>query len=402
MIQNTDATISGTTFNATAAGTATIKATIEDGTAVGIPYTKDFQIVVSKATQTAPNAPTLSNSTSTTITLYEMDGCEYRMNGGTWQTAVLFSGLTANTSYTFDARKAETASHYASEASATATFTTGIVPVTNIANIPTAATVDILLTLTGTVVPANATFQTIVWSMVNAGETGATISPAGGGGGWTFTATAGGTATVMATIENGTAIGVPYTQEVNITVNTDFVPVTDITDVPTAATVGVPLALTGTVIPSNATNQTIIWSLLNADGTGATISPAGGGGGWIFEATSTGVATILATIENGTAPGVDYTKFFNISVTPVGIDELGIRNYELVVYPNPTRGELKIRNDELGIRNDENVKIFDMTGKIILNSQFSILNSIDVSHLPSGVYFIKIGDKIAKFMKINE
>jgi hypothetical protein len=52
-----------------------------------------------------------------------------------------------------------------------------------------------------------------------------------------------------------------------------------------------------------------------------------------------------------------------------------------------TNGQLIIQNDELEIKN---VAIYDLTGKIIFNSQFSTLNSIDVSTLTAGVYLLKI------------
>jgi hypothetical protein len=79
---------------------------------------------VTKATQTAPAMPTLSSSTTTSITLNAITGCEYRMNTGAWQTATLFSGLTPNTSYSFEARKAETATHLPSPASTATQITT--------------------------------------------------------------------------------------------------------------------------------------------------------------------------------------------------------------------------------------------------------------------------------------
>jgi alpha-L-arabinofuranosidase len=57
----TGAAISGSSFNATAAGTATVTATIANGSAVGTAYTKDFTITV----KAAPSTPTLTLSRST-------------------------------------------------------------------------------------------------------------------------------------------------------------------------------------------------------------------------------------------------------------------------------------------------------------------------------------------------
>jgi len=86
---------------------------------------------------------------------------------------------------------------------------TPFVKVTNITGIPTSAVVG-TLTLNGTVAPANATNKTIVWSVYNAGTTGASIS------GNTLSTTATGTVTVTATIANGTAVGTDYTKDFTI------------------------------------------------------------------------------------------------------------------------------------------------------------------------------------------
>ena len=72
-----------------------------------------------------------------------------------------------------------------------------------------------------------------------------------------------------------------------------FVPVTDITGVPTTATVGVPLTLTGTVTPSNATDQNILWRIKDAGTTGAYLS------GNVLTTSSAGTVTVTATIEDG-------------------------------------------------------------------------------------------------------
>ncbi|MCL2890742.1 MAG: hypothetical protein FWF40_02475, partial [Methanomassiliicoccaceae archaeon] len=67
--------------------------------------------------------------------------------------------------------------------------------------------------------------------------------------------------------------------------------VNNITNLPNAATVGEPLALSGTVSPSNASYTDIIWSLVSAGTTGASVT------GNTFSATATGTATVTATIE---------------------------------------------------------------------------------------------------------
>ena len=93
--------------------------------------------------------------------------------------------------------------------------------------------------------------------------------------------------------------------------------------------------------------------------------------------------------------GIETTSYTIVLNTCDKISEIDIQ-----IYPNPTNGELKMYNGELKIKN---VEIYDITGKKILNSQFSNLNSIDVSHLQAGIYFVKIytskGEVIKRLVK---
>jgi len=74
---------------------------------------------VTKATQTAPAAPTMASKTAVSITLTSISGAEYQLGTtGVWQDSETFTGLTPNTGYTFYARLKETATHSASPASA--------------------------------------------------------------------------------------------------------------------------------------------------------------------------------------------------------------------------------------------------------------------------------------------
>ena len=173
--------------------------------------------IVTKATQTAPAAPTMLSNTSNSITLNTLSSGEYNINGGNYQSSPAFTGLTPSTSYNFTQRLAETATHLASPVSPSASFSTAPpehIPVTNITNVPTTATATLPLTLTGTVVPNNATNQTIVWSVQSAGTTGANIT-----GDNILNTTGAGTAIILATIVNGTSPTQNYTQTCTITVS---------------------------------------------------------------------------------------------------------------------------------------------------------------------------------------
>ena len=391
---------SGNVLTATAVGNVIIKATIEDGEAIGLPYWREFQIVVTAAfvpvtditnvpSEATVNVPLIltatvlpSNATNQTIVWSVISGSA-TINGNQFLAtntgtvtirATIQNGSSPTTNFTKDFN---------------INVTSDFVPVTDITNVPKAAIVNTPLTLTATVLPTNATNKTIVWSVVSGS---ATIS------GNVLTATAVGTVTVKATIKNGSSPTTDYTQNFDITVTATFVAVTNISNVPTTATVNVPLTLTATVTPSNATNQTIVWTVKSAGTTNAKIT-----NGNQFTATAVGTATVTATIKDGKAVGTDYTKDFSIKVEGgVAIDETAADNEpSLRIYPNPTNGELHI-----GYAMCDNaicdIEIYDLMGRRVNNCQLSTVNcqlKIDVSHLPPGMYFLKIGEKTAKFVK---
>lgn len=69
----------------------------------------------SKATcSITPAAPIIASYGTEQVVLVAMDGYEYSRNGTTWQSSTTFSGLSANTSYTFYQRIKETAGEKAS------------------------------------------------------------------------------------------------------------------------------------------------------------------------------------------------------------------------------------------------------------------------------------------------
>jgi len=73
----------------------------------------------------------------------------------------------------------------------------------------------------------------------------------------------------------------------------------------------------------------------------------------------------------------------------VGIREMS-QSEDIVLYPNPTTGELRVMSEELRI---ERVEIFDVYGRKLSSNHLIISSShqkIDISHLTSGIYFIKI------------
>lgn len=168
--------------------------------------------------------------------------------------------------------------------SATRTVTVGTVSVTGVSVLPT--TLSMVLgagtqTLTPTVVPVNASNQTVNWSTSNS----AVATVVGG----VVTAVGGGSATITATTADG---GFLATCAVTVTV-----PVSGVAVAPTTAslyTVTAPTTtLTATVSPGTATNQTVSWASSNTSV--ATVNSATG----VVASVNPGTATITATTADG-------------------------------------------------------------------------------------------------------
>ena len=176
------------------------------------------------------------------------------------------------------------------------------VAVTGITGVPVEAEAGTALSLTGTVVPDNATNQTIEWTVADPGTTGAVIT------GNTLNTEAAGTVIVTATIAGGLADR-PFARHFSITItaNEPFIAVTGINGVPVTAAAGTALTLTGTVVPPDATNKTIVWTVANAGTTGATIT------GGNLNTVSAGTVSVTAAIAGGLESG-PYTQSFNITV----------------------------------------------------------------------------------------
>jgi hypothetical protein len=81
----------------------------------------------------------------------------------------------------------------------------------------------------------------------------------------------------------------------------------------------------------------------------------------------------------------------------VGIEEWKIEKGEWKIYPNPTNGQLRMENGELTI---DNVTVYDVVGRSVGAYPCGRPeNTIDVSHLEKGMYYLKINNKVMKFVK---
>ncbi len=78
-------------------------------------------------------------------------------------------------------------------------------------------------------------------------------------------------------------------------------------------------------------------------------------------------------------------NWYRNSLISIGVNEISIGN-SFSVYPNPAKNQLTINNGELKI---ESINILDITGKSVKRVN-KLSNTIDVSDLVKGIYFIQI------------
>jgi len=96
-----------------------------------------------------------------------------------------------------------------------------------------------------------------------------------------------------------------------------------------------------------------------------------------------------------------------LTADAVGIGELGIKNNELRVYPNPTNGEFKVSGSKFkdGTQSrtlsevEVAVEIFNMTGRYVGAYSIRPDGLVDISHLPAGVYMLRVGNETIRIVK---
>jgi hypothetical protein len=73
------------------------------------------------------------------------------------------------------------------------------------------------------------------------------------------------------------------------------------------------------------------------------------------------------------------------------------------VYPNPTKDVLNV--EILDMRCEDmryetcDIAIYDVYGRNVSNLKSQNLISINVSHLPTGIYILRVGGQTVKFVK---
>ena len=258
-------------------GTVTARATANDGSGVvgSLVITISNQVIpVTGITVTgAGGSTTITTDNGTlqlTATVTPADATNktvtWSVVNGTGQATINSTGLVTAVSNGTVTARATANDGSGVVGSLVITISSQVIPVTGITvtgagGATTITTDNGTLQLTATVTPADATNKTVTWSMVN-GTGQATINTTG-----LVTAVANGTVTARATANDGSGV----VGSLVITISGQVIPVTGITvtgagGATTITTDNGTLQLTATVTPSDATNKTVTWSIVNGTG----------------------------------------------------------------------------------------------------------------------------------------
>jgi hypothetical protein len=86
----------------------------------------------------------------------------------------------------------------------------------------------------------------------------------------------------------------------------------------------------------------------------------------------------------------------NRALIPLDVEEIGENENNIQIYPNLVENILNLKS--LPSSSMDRISIFNLIGLKIYESEYK--EQIDVSNLHPGMYFIKIGNKVEKFVKI--
>lgn len=92
----------------------------------------------------------------------------------------------------------------------------------------------------------------------------------------------------------------------------------------------------------------------------------------------------------GDGDGYD-SQSFSSTVTSI----INLENQELQIFPNPVKDVITIQYFE---NDGKNLVILDAVGRVVLKREV-ITSEIRISHLPAGLYYVRIGRKTKKFVK---
>lgn len=111
-------------------------------------------------------------------------------------------------------------------------------------------------------------------------------------------------------------------------------------------------------------------------------------------------ATFSKIINNYIYVGLSNNGLIKSNLSNFNLDNIDSEiqlNNSFILYPNPVKSKFYLEIKDF--QNNEKIRIIDLLGNVILESELK--ESLDISNLNLGAYYIKIGNKINKLIKIE-
>lgn len=331
--------IEGDQLTTTSNGTVVLKATVTGAKADGSDFTKSFSLSVIRNVITITAQPlsdilfylneisgniTINASSTTGQLKYQWYSNTVNAHAG----GTRIAGAT-NSYYTFPTNLSAGDHYYYCEVSSPGATSvksnvckaTVSVALVGIEIVPNTETINIGETrhLTVRGVPENAEVPPINWFTSN--DNVLQIDRNGN-----LTVITSGNATITASTDDG-----KHKNILNLTIP-EYHAVTDVQFTTNEIDAKIALELTATVLPANATNKTITWSIFNAGTTGAKITNG------ILTTTGPGRVIIRATIAGGITPTRAYSRDFGITINKafVPVSDVTFKDLPSDIYCNKT------------------------------------------------------------------
>lgn len=142
------------------------------------------------------------------------------------------------------------------------------------------------------------------------------------------------------------------------------------------STNGGTLQMVTDVLPLNASDGSITWSVVN--GTGAAIIDGSG----LLTGTNNGTVTVIATANDSS--GIEGSVEVIISNQTMASIILNEMNFDLSMYPNPTTGVVNFESSS----KIELIEIYNLIGEKI--AHYVNTTTININELTNGIYFVKV------------
>jgi hypothetical protein len=234
------------------------------------------------------------------------------------------------------------------------------------------------------ILPIDALSKSVIWSVVNlTGE--ATINSTG-----LLKAAKNGAIKVVATATDGSGVK----GELQITITNQKILIENISIIDNLANdtikgIGAKLVLKVAINPSNATNQSIIWSVENLTGK-ATIDENG-----LLTTISQGTINVIAKATDESQS--TFQKKYTI-VIPVSVKNLPyLTNFNL--FPNPTQDKIQLQIDQMtsaGVT----VEIMNTQGQILVKKRvFDAHSEWPITQFSGNIFFVTVIDETGSVTK---